>query len=197
MARNVFYKRAAVTLLVCFMVCAEAGAVEGDTPPQIYDVGIVVYDDLLFQEAGTTATYEVTVRNTGVMDLSDVRLGMERLEEEWFSSDDTAMLESGQEANLTYTLQMPEDSEGTHAFSLVVFASSGRTGISSMEIVSLNIGHGTTATTTTTTLPPTTETTHFLSEPAEIPESSGQIDANLIIVAAMIVMGYVVVKKIL
>jgi hypothetical protein len=197
MAQNKIFQKVAVALLMGFIICVKPATVAADTPPQIYDVGIVMYDYLLFQEAGTTATYEVTVRNTGVMDLSDVRLGAERLEEGWFSSDDIAVLEAGQEANLTYDLQIQGGSEGMYAFSLVVFASSGRTGISNTKIVSLNIGHETTATTSTTILPATTETTQLTSPPSEPSESPELINANLILFAVAILIGYVVVKKFL
>lgn len=139
-------------MLVMMLSFASANLVAADVPPQVYDIDIVSYGESLFQQAGTSVSYEVTVKNTGVMGLGDVRLGAERLDAEWFSSDETTTLESGQEANLKYTLNIPEGEEGLHAFSIAVFATSATTGISSTKIVSLEVvsGSGTEADTTTT-----------------------------------------------
>lgn len=110
-----------------------------DTPPPVYAVDITDYEDTLSQHAGTTKTYEVTVKNTGVMAMSEIRLGVERIDLGWFSSTETVALEFGETAVLAYELAIPEGTEGFRAFSLVVFGTSGSTTVSNTKIVSLDI----------------------------------------------------------
>ena len=135
-------------------------------PPPIYGVEVAEHESSLTQIAGTTEAYELKVKNIGVIELGEIKLGVERLNPDWFSSDETVSLKFEETAILTYDLEIPEDAEGLYAFSIVVFGTSGINTVSSSHIVSLNVVKsdtvpigGTTPTETTqmpTTQPPTT-----------------------------------------
>ncbi len=108
-------------------------------PPPIYGIDIVEYNSSIVQVAGTTQMYKVKVKNTGIMDLENIRLGSDRLDKEWFYSNDTKDLKFGECDTLTYFLEVPKDVEDLYAFSLVVYGTHGINSISNTKLVALNI----------------------------------------------------------
>ena len=120
-----------------FNTTTSSAAVE--IPPPIHGVEIFEYNDSLTQIAGITETYEVKVKNIGVVGLGEVKLGAERLEYGWFSSNETASLEFKDVVTLRYSLSVPTDARGLYVFSIIAYGTSADTTVSNTGIVSLNV----------------------------------------------------------
>lgn len=125
--------------LVSSMFVFTINSVVAEIPPPVYGIEIFEYDDLLLHPAGTTKEYEVKVKNIGVLSLRDVKLGAEKISNNWFLSDSIADLEFEETGVLKYKLEIPESASGLHLFSLVVQGSYGVGMVSDIEPVVLNI----------------------------------------------------------
>ena len=145
-----------------------------DELPPVYGVEIIEYNDSLIQIAGTKKTYGLIVKNTGVMDLSEIYLGVDRLDNKWFSSDYKVSLKFRETGKLEFDLDVPENASGLHVFYLVVFGKSGNNAISNKVIISLGVLPSTRPQTTTTTPMVTTTLVPTTSVPTEttLPETT-------------------------
>ena len=156
-------------------------------PPPIYDIEISEYDYSLNQKPGTTETYEVKIKNIGILSLRDIKLEAEKIPEDWFLSDDTIGLEFGEVGALEYELTVPTGISGLYAFPLIVRGSYGVGIVSDIKPVVLNITTSaepdiitttttietettTTITTTTTALTGTTAAPAEVQKPIDMPE---------------------------
>lgn len=154
-------------------------AASADIPP-VSGIEILEYENSILQEAGTISTYEVKVKNIGVLDLRDVGLDAEKIPAGWFSSNATLELEFGKVGVLKYELAIPEDASGMSAFSLIVKGSYGPGVVTDIAPVVLNVlvlpepkNTATTEVTQTTTSQPATPAT---TQPPIIPISKGVSD---------------------
>ncbi len=139
-----------------------------DVPPPIYGIEILEYDYSLNQKPGTTETYEVKIKNIGILSLRDVKLEAEKIPEDWFSSDATIDLEFGEVGALKYELTVPVGISGLYAFPLIARGSYGVGIVSDIKPVILNatiLTEPKITTTTTTTEIKTAETTTTTTEP--------------------------------
>lgn len=141
--------------LTLFTVVVSAAATE--IPPPVSGIEIFEYRDSIVQQAGTNGTYEVKIKNIGVLSLQDIKLGAEKIQEGWFSSDDAVDLEFGEIGVLKYELKVPESASDLDWFSLVVSGSYGAGTTSDIKPVVLNIVALPEASITTTTTPETTK----------------------------------------
>jgi len=141
--------------LTLFSAVVSAAATE--IPPPVSGIEILEYEESIVQQAGTSGTYEVKVKNIGVLSLLDVNLGAEKIQEGWFSSDDAVDLEFGEAGVLAYELKVPEGVSGLYWFSLVARGSHGVGTVSDTGPVILNIVALPEANITTTTTLETTQ----------------------------------------
>lgn len=152
-----------LTVLAFFIVAASL--VTAEIPPPVSGIEISEYSDSIIRQSGTIGTYQVEIKNIGILSLYDVRLEAEKLPEGWFSSssDPVAELGFGDIAILEYELAVPEGVSGLYAFSLITRGSYGVSTVSDIEPVVLNVlllpEPEVGAETTTTTVPVTTTTT--------------------------------------
>lgn len=144
----------------------------GQVPPPIYDIEISEYDYSVNQKPGTTETYEVKIKNIGILSLRDIKLEIEKIPEDWFLSDDTVGLEFGEVGALKYELTVPAGISGLYAFPLIVRGSYGVGIVSDIKPVVLNITTlaepkviTTTTTIETETITTITTSTTVLTEP--------------------------------
>lgn len=136
------------------------GLASADVPPPVSGIEILEYENSIAQQAGTRSAYEVKVKNIGVLGLRDVRLEVEKIPAEWFSSNATLDLEFGKVGTLKYELAVPEDASGLRAFSLIAKGSYGPGVVSDIEPIVLNalaLPQPTEPKITTTTTQPTTQ----------------------------------------
>lgn len=173
-------------------------AISASTIPPISGLKIIDYKQEIVQEDGTSADYTVTIKNTGVLDLSPTYLMFSGLSSpnipmSWFYSDDQITLEFKQTGELHYTLSIPNNTKGVYAFTLSAVGRHGEIKEIDTKPVLLKIieanesatqeGKETTTTTEvvitipTTTMPPTTSTvpitalTTFIKEQIKNPVS--------------------------
>jgi len=145
---------AVVAVLAIALVFLSKTSTAQEVPPPVYGIEIYEYDRNIQQAAGTTAVYAVKVRNTGVLELMDVRLSADRLPSVLFYSmtpEDGRLLKFGETAELNYKLSVPEGFDGVYAFSIVASASYGIGNASHSKPVQLTVlpAGGKAATTTT------------------------------------------------
>jgi len=153
-----------------------------EVPPPIYDIEISEYDYSLNQNPGTTETYEVKIKNIGILSLRDIKLEIEKIPEDWFLSDDTIGLEFGEVGTLEYELTVPAEISGLYVFPLIVRGSYGVGIVSDIKPVVLNITTlaGPNIITTTTTIETEIEaerdeTTTTTTEPIETTETTNPL----------------------
>lgn len=164
-----------------------------EVPPPVYGVDIVKHDESITQTAGTTQTYEATVKNIGVVGLDEIWLGVDRLDTSWFRSEETVSLDFEETAVLRYDLSVPEDTQGLYPFFLVVLGKAGTNEFSNMKIVSLNIVE---EDTTTATITPTTTST---LRTEKIDETKDEMNDDILFYASVLIIVIVslfVVRKV-
>lgn len=112
-----------------------------DAPPPIRGVEISKYDMRIQQNAGTTKTYDVTVKNIGVLEPTEMTMREDRLLDAWFTAKNTISgLMFGEEDILQYQLSIPRTAEGgTHLFSIVAYAHYGTSTKTDIQPVFLEI----------------------------------------------------------
>jgi len=120
-----------------------ASASTSDIPPPVHGIQIYEYGKSINQSAGTEAAYEVQVQNTGVLDLTDVKLKSDKIPCEWFSteavSNSSKTLKFGEIVTLDYKLKIPADAAGEKVFSIIAYGSYGVGSVSDIKPVLLNI----------------------------------------------------------
>ena len=112
-----------------------------DAPPPIRGVEISKYDMRIQQNAGTIKTYDVIVKNIGVLEPTEMTMREDRLLDTWFTAKNTISgLMFGEEDTLQYQLSIPRTTEGgTHLFSIVAYASYGTSTKTDIQPVFLEI----------------------------------------------------------
>jgi len=150
-----------ITFLTMFSIFAATSLAQ--SIPFIVDIEIVDYDSYVLQPPGTTATYWVEVKNTGVLELNPIYVGVSKIPEDWLRQHESISLEFGESGKLYYDITIPETQTGYAIYSLNVYGEYGQLKASASKPVMINITSEavtstTTATTTSTTTIPTTTT---------------------------------------
>jgi len=141
-------------MLSMLLIQYDAFAEQLTTEPPIAGVEIVNYTDAITQEAGTTASYAVRVKNIGRLDLTDVHLTITRLSPGWYAFSEPIALSPGESGVLYYYLSVPKAVVGSYVFSINLYGSYGSLLVSDTDNpVKLDILQPTTTTQATTTQP--------------------------------------------
>ncbi len=180
----------AVTITFLTMFSIFAATALAQSIPFIVDVEIVDYDSYVLQPPGTTATYWVEVKNTGVLELDPIYVGVSKIPEDWLRQHESISLEFGESGKLYYDITIPEAQAGYAIYSLNVYGEYGQLRASASKPIMINItseadapetdvvisedisvGAGLTSTTigTTTTTVPTTTTVIPITTTTQIP----------------------------
>jgi len=137
----VFFAAFAITFSVFSTIASPQEDPGLDIPPPIRAVQITRYDKFIQQNAGTTATYDIVVKGTGVLEPTAVTMREDRLLDTWFAAKNTISgLMFGDEDTLQYELTIPRTAEGgTHIFSIVAYATYGTATRTDIQPVFLEI----------------------------------------------------------
>lgn len=164
------------TFLMAASMVAQLALAEPPAPP-LYGIEVVEYEREITQAPGTSAVYDVTVRNSGVFDLDPIYATISRAPEEWFTST-TIGLKFDETGRLQYILDLPSDASGVHVFALNVYGEYADMTAVDTEPVILTIGSG--GTTTSTTVPSEVEVGEGIDISEEIPGGKEEVTTTTV-----------------
>jgi len=97
-------------------------------------VKITKYDLEIFQEPGTTKTYQVEVQNTGDVPLDSVYLSLFFLPSTWYKFENGVRLEVNDKKIFNYNLSIPSDASGSIVYNLTANAIRGFGAVSNSAV---------------------------------------------------------------